>query len=379
MINTISILLDPKQYKVAKDLSRADLKMKLTSSKKYFPHVKFYSHDVLSISFCPAKLLFGNNLYEVRKCDLQAIVCALVERLKHLGIEVSTRIILLAHCWRIDYSKIVYVPLTAEMVFNQLQQCLPSGQLKKAITLYPEKGCMVAVSLKKRKFCFYNKSAEILSDSKNTSCLTQNVKQLRGVFWRVELSLKKTKEIKREFSANNLLFTNTLQNIFDEQIAQRLLTKRFNMFMSNLCTGYSGNEMLELVQDWLSQKKLPGRSAILSNIAGVIAVKNLGIETVCKIIASVKNKRVAQKFKHDMKELFSHIHRKPITRFKIAFQAGLKVMKPMDAKRLQTLLSRHKKIPNRGIECLDAPVLHTLFSKHLSQLLAGPEILWITA
>jgi len=367
MINTTGLLLDPykEEYTRPKNISTQEwldnIGYQNRNMKGYHPHVEVKSDGTVKIVCCPAKLLYGNNLYEVGKKDLPLFLTKLTAMLKKYKIYTCPAMLVYSHVFRVDYAKVVHINRTGEEVFKCLNDSVSKGQQKRKVTFYPEGGEMVADSLKYRKFCFYNKTKEVLQDKDFPTKLKDKVRKVKGTFWRMEMSMKKAEEIRREFKRIDIEPECTLMYLFDEQKAKDILQARFTRFQT--VWGQAKTTSLSHPVEWLNLAKSPldttnatigsiqrwlrhsgrelNRKQIVYEMAGVLITKILGMDVAKRIIAEVTNKRTANRFIKDMQKI-----RQPTrcwTDVRKAFENGLKTMYAFGYKGLAKLVPKKRK------------------------------------
>ena len=209
MINTVGLLLCPgTEFELSSKASVGDIIGNwkyLRKQKKYFPAIELLPDEKLKIEFCPAKVKYEQNLYEIAPNDILQILVLLNTLLEKAHVNTCPAILFYAHVYRIDYSKVCYMPFSSQTLWSCLQDIHKGGHYKQAFTFYIDGGHMSASALKLRKVAFYNKSSEILQDKRNTNELTDLIKRLPGTFYRLECSLKTAKEIRRELSTCSIL------------------------------------------------------------------------------------------------------------------------------------------------------------------------------
>ena len=300
MINTIGLLLNyGKDFHFRPGICVDNIVRNLRhlrKQKSYFPDIKLLSDNKLKIEFCPAKLLYGNNLYEISSDNIPDVLCRLNDMLHNAHIITCPTILLYAHVYRIDYAKVCYLPFDGHILLPYLQEIHQGGHYKQAFTFYSDDGHMAASALKRRKVAFYNKSAEILQDKRNTSELKDLVKNLPGTFYRLECSLKTAKEIGRELSACKVAVKScTLDMLIQTRVMQTVLQRNLEQSIQHWHVPNQA-KALEKIRILLDQKQYPNTRTLLTDLVYLISAIYVGVEDVRQIIEKQLGKRRAREF-----------------------------------------------------------------------------------
>ena len=114
MINTVGLLLQlDEEFKLSTHICVEDIVQHwkyLRSHGAYFPYLELLPDERLKAEFCPARVLYPNNLYETSPNDLLNVMTDLTAYLKRAFIHTCPAILLYAHAYRIDYAKVCYIP-----------------------------------------------------------------------------------------------------------------------------------------------------------------------------------------------------------------------------------------------------------------------------
>ncbi|MBR3631584.1 MAG: hypothetical protein IKN49_00725 [Elusimicrobiaceae bacterium] len=357
MINTVGILLEPNteyQSKIPDSLSVVQNLKYLRQQQDYFPYTEVLSDDKLKIEFCPAKLLYGNNLFEITPDDILCVLVRLKDALWKAQIITCPAILLYAHTYRLDYAKECYVPYSSQTLYPYLQDIHRGGHYKQAFTFYPDEGHMSASSLKLRKIAFYNKTAEILQDKHAPQDLKDILKNLPGTFYRFECSLKTAKEIRRELAVCGISIKSCCLN---ELIAHNII---FSVLQKNLTQTMQHwhipdkPKAIDKVHVWLDQYKHDNTRSLLTDMMYVLACVYGGVESVRKIIEQHFDKRHARDFMRRFETLqLEDVNY--LAEFKELFMKEVKALSPISKTYLDGLT--RKEIVNEDNTCLFAPVL----------------------
>ena len=326
----------------------------LRNQKDYFPDIEMFPDGKIKITFCPSKILYGQNLYEITPNDIIQVLVYLNILLQKAHINTCPLILFYAHVCHIDYAKICYVPFSSQTLWYCLQDIHKGGHYKQAFTFYPEDGHMATGSLKLRKVCFYNKSAEILQDKRNTDELKEQIKNLPGTFYRLECSLKTAKEIRRELKACKIPIPDCcLAKLSQTNIVQVVLQKNLEQTLKHWHIP-DKQKALDKIRVWLDQKQYINIRILMTDLMYLIASVYVGVEDVRQIIEKHLGKRQAREFIHRFEKLqLEEIHCLAV--FKEMFMKAVKTLNPFNKTCLDGL-TRKKMVTNSDTR-LFAPVL----------------------
>lgn len=300
MINTVGLLLQPyTEFKLSPKVCVDDIVQHwryLRGHGPYFPYLELLPDEKLKVEFCPARVLYPNNLYETSPNDLLNVLTDLTAYLKKAFIRTCPAILLYAHVYRIDYAKVCYIPFDSHILLPYLQEIHQGGHYKQAFTFYAEDGHMAASALKRRKVAFYNKSAEILQDKRTTTDVADILNNLPGTFYRFECSLKTAKEIKRELEQCDIdLQQCCLKKLATQAVVYAVLNKNLTRTIQHWHVPDKW-KTLDKVRIWLCKYKYDNvRSLLLDMLCACVCVR-MGVENMRRIIEKHLDKRHARDF-----------------------------------------------------------------------------------
>ena len=300
MINTVGLLLQPyTEFELSPKACVEDIVDNwkyLRSHEAYFPYLELLPDETLKVEFCPARILHSNNLYEIRPKDIPKILVNLTAYLKKASVYTCPAILLYAHVYRIDYAKVCYIPFDSHILLPYLQEIHQGGHYKQAFTFYADDGHMAASSLKLRKVAFYNKSAEILQDKRNTADVKDILNNLPGTFYLFECSLKTAKEIKRELGQCHIKLSQCcLKELATQGVIYAVLNKNLTRTIQHWHVP-DKDKARDKVWVWLCKYKYTKvRSLLLDMLCACICVR-IGVESVRQCIEKHLDKRCARDF-----------------------------------------------------------------------------------
>lgn len=181
-------------------------------------------HISLTLSFCPAKVLFGNNLFEVKKQDFELLLYTTCDMLEQEGWIVDPELLRLHPLCGVDYAKIWASLYNSKQVIKLVNDVENHRRLTKGHTLYSNGGQCSIMQYAKRRLYIYDKTTELLAAGHISPELADHIKQSLYTFFRWEYNMRSAKEIDRELKKQRIHIPNTFENLFDEQIGQKILT-----------------------------------------------------------------------------------------------------------------------------------------------------------
>ena len=358
MINTVGLLLNrSKEFHFNPSICIDDIVKNVKFLRKqnaYFPYIEWLPDDKLRIEFCPAKLLYGNNLYEITSDDMPDVLCNLSDLLYNAHIITCPAHLYQAHVYRIDYAKLCYLLFSSSVLLPYLQDIRKGGHYKQALTFYADDGHMVAGSLKSRKVAFYNKTAEILQDKNMPTNLKDTIRDLPGTFYRFECSLKTAKEIRRELHKWNISVNSCcLKELVTPRIIATVLQQNLTQSIAHWHVP-DKQSVLEKLSVWLEQYAYKQAHSLLTDMVYALACVNVGVEQVRKVIEDKLGKRHARDFMKRFEKLaLADTH--CVAVFKEKFMKEVQTLNPLNKTYLDGLT--RKEIVTDSDTRLFAPVL----------------------
>ena len=358
MIDRVGLLLEPgKDFKFSPNISTDDIIRDwkyLYKQPNYFPYIELLHDKKLQVKFCPAKVLYGNNLYEITSDDVIPVLVHLIKYLRKAHIITCPVSLFYAHVFLIDYAKLCYVPYSSQILGSYLQDIHTGGHYKQAFTFYQDDGHMSASSLKLRKVAFYNKTAEILQDRRAPNDLKDTLKNLPGTFYRFECSLKTAQEIQRELSACGISIKSCcLAELAAPSIIFAVLQKNLTQSIAHWHIP-DKPKAIDKVRVWLDKYKHTNTRSLLTDMIYGVACMHAGVEPVRKIIEQHLDKRHARDFIKRFETLqLEDVNYLAV--FKELFMKEVKTLNPVNKTYLDGL--ERKEPLNEDSTCLFAPIL----------------------
>lgn len=237
----------------------------------------------LNLSFCPAKVLFGNNLFEVQKKDFKFLLHTVCNMLGQEGWEIDPQVLRLHPLSGIDYAKIFASIYDSDQVLGLVDSVENHRRLTKAYTRFPNDGKSSAFQYKHRRLYIYDKTKELLTDRKLAQELQMFLVDSKYTFFRWEYNMRFAKEIQRELEKQGIYITNTFENLFDEAIGQQILSYYISEVierMKKIDLDQLENTYYTLAKD----EKLHGSKSSLSWLGYHLGTEKWGVQGVKKLL-----------------------------------------------------------------------------------------------
>lgn len=266
MIDTITLLIPPQQYNIihdnfvpcaafvfqckalkgvcnasAKELKQGIYKPRLTISRR--KDLDGVSQIMLTIELSLPKLMFGNNLEELKYKDFDAVIFKLHETLYEMGVEISVDDLKDAAVLTIHYGK--NIALTdGSIPFSYIQKIkdiTPPKNLDTNQTNYRNSGHCFKYHCNSYEVVFYDKihdiqKAELSNKRAVDSHQNISIKSLNRLrtgrkkfeVLRMEVRLNTRRKMKQLFEKLQIKNDYTLRKLFKPAIAQKILLNYIN-------------------------------------------------------------------------------------------------------------------------------------------------------
>lgn len=218
-------------------------------SGEYFPKVKLLEvvrpggiQQLLYITFSAPKLIFGNNFNELENHHLEPVCERLSQRLRDMGIFVSSKTLQNADVSQIHYSKnFLLLGQPIGEVFGILRKARPpynKSYRYERYSSYTGGGQSVYIYTKQHGLCFYDKKAENRKNKGIPNELYADAWQLPKAIdvLRMESRCGNPANIRKTLTRVGLPVPKplTLKALFNSDISQAVLLKEFEVFRSYL-------------------------------------------------------------------------------------------------------------------------------------------------
>jgi hypothetical protein len=258
----------------------------------YAPKIRLMSEDSfynLRVEVCPAKLIYGNNLYEVETKDFNLFIQKLTEALEFAGIKADPLLLCTAHCYKVDYAKLFITEHLPSTVMDIMQRIPCKGHRRKSITTYLDDGKAIYGNLKNRKLKIYDKVAELLQDKSLSQDFKDKVAAFNGSIFRIEYSITRAKEIRRELIGLGLKADVSLDYLFNVDKAKLVLQKNIGDILSRMITVDMDNYVANLSKV-LKDKKIKRADTLSSYLCAPLFIEKYGLDIYKRILTEILGK-----------------------------------------------------------------------------------------
>lgn len=257
----------------------------------------------LRIEFSAPKLLFGNNISELKENDLDKLISVLHEKLMEMGIGIRTKDLEQASVSGFHVSKNLVLTdgYTAGFVISELSKINFNQKMDLEKTNFRNNGDLLQFYSNRHSLVFYDKMADFKKPKKRAIDKDQT-KQQAGLFdsleknkaeiLRIEVRLshkRKMNEILQKIDCEpNPMF----KDIFNKDVCQKILKFYWNNFFTNNLFLFSTcNNPQKLLQMILSKfPKTKPRTAVFLMGLLVLCKDDSGIQGFRNIIKNYKPK-----------------------------------------------------------------------------------------
>ena len=228
------------------------------------------------------KLYQGTNLYELMETDKTVIAEQIEAHCSAAGIKLHDNWIDGTRIRRVDFAKTIRLPQGVKVIniLNHLQNADVKGQKSVGNIRYNGGGENLVIGNASRMLSIYNKSAEILTESrKNNEFPLDNIlDDIKNGFEliRIELRLTAKKSVHDEFMKIGVR-TPTLNDVFNASFANSLIIREFRGLVNSVAKqyvdkDYSDTQLLYKLAETCSKKSA---RQILSSFALSVLEKDM--------------------------------------------------------------------------------------------------------
>ena len=251
----------------------------------------------VEVEFCPAKLLYGNNLFEVAHADFEVVLTLLISSLDTAGFSIDKQTLRNHAVTRIDYSKIFISEYNDVSLIDLFKGIERTKRLKRASVVFDDESKMPCFYYENSRLSLYYKNKELSKDRQVAPSFKKYTKDTGLHFYRWEYNLREAAAIKRELGKVGLmsdipsknLINNTFEQLFDEAIAGKLLKFYLDEILEVM--GHTDSTNLLSNVDKLSKDgKLKGTQNRLAFIGYQLAKKEVGLGTLKQLLLNMADK-----------------------------------------------------------------------------------------
>ncbi|MFW6026989.1 MAG: hypothetical protein ACOCRX_11700 [Candidatus Woesearchaeota archaeon] len=324
----------------AKDKREENYKPRLTLIKRG-------KEIYLKVEFSAPKLIFGNNINELRENDFDKIVDILQQKIKEMGVKLWKHQIEKAEIISFHPSKniIIHNGYTTSFAIRELSKIDLNKKLDLEKTSFRNNGEALQFYCNRHSFVFYDKIKDLNKPPKRAIDKDQTKKQLEILDYikqknlnpeilRIEVRLSKRRKMKEVLDKVNFKNDITLENIFNSYLCKSIL----NMYWENF---FSDNKFLFSVNN-RPQAILQKLLAEHPDLKPSKAIKITGLTLLCRDEEGIRGFRsIAEKYNSNfnwsyIKKYLEKIETKTFVKSKYGFikdiEEQLNSFKPIELK-----------------------------------------------
>lgn len=252
---------------------------------------------------CPAKVLFGHNLYEVGPEHLNEFIDKSIQQLSYAGVYVKKEVLLKHTLNRLDVNKITLLNYSMELCRRLLESSRKSGRQNNSITLYPDNGHAVVSALAHRRLEFYDKYTEGIKQQIPDE-LKDILNRYKLTIFNIEYQIQGLNEIRREFITQKIPLEPTVENAFNPLIAKTILSNRVSKFFEGIVNIDNPlYDLLEQVELACKEQNITGLQNISVRVLLLLLIKEFGAGLTYKWIKQHTDKISCRKYWNMVKNL----------------------------------------------------------------------------
>lgn len=273
---------------------------------EYFPTIRNTPYGIYWES-CPAKVLFGHNLYEISEQDCMLFIEKSVAQLAYAGIHITPERLIKQKLSRLDVNKLVICSPGINISKYLFDSAKSSGRFQQGISYYPNNGLCCFNNLKHRKLKFYDKIREAQAMQDIPKELQEIFQNQQCSVLNVEFQMHKAEEIKREYKKHNLDVSNTVESAFMSEVSKTILLNRVKNFLENTAFIDAPIQLLiPSLKEYCNRYNIHGGQAILAIFSLIMLVNNLGTNIAYQTL-DLLNRNSRYKYWNEIKKIDSFL------------------------------------------------------------------------
>lgn len=330
-----TLLMKHVNNPTSQDKKQGIYKPRLTIMKRSYKEIP------LKIEFSAPKLLFGNNIDEMRNADLPRVANNLHKALLTMGVSISIHAIMTAKVLAIHYSKNIKLAkgYTSSLVIKELAKINLTQKLDLSKTQFKNEGHSLQYYAASHSFVIYDKIKDLKQSKGRASDKDQNHLQ-SSIFdiiqesaesteiLRFEVRLCKRRKLKTMLKKVGFANENPkLAELFNSQTSKAILTHYWKeMVLNQNIFLFTGNKDPLQILTQLLQTAKPQRAIYLIGL--FLISKEKGIRELRQTLAQHASDRTWYRIQNDLQELNSLATTNQIYSFISDIQTQLDSFKP---------------------------------------------------
>lgn len=272
----------------------------------------------IKVEFSIPKLLYMNNLDEVKESDFKLVIDTLKDRLLRMGIAVPSKYLTFAQVTAVHYSKNILLTegYTSQFILSELSKIDIRKSFDFSKTKFTNDGQSIYAYTIAHSFVIYDKIADLKKDEKRAVDKDQTLYQ-RTLFdviekkdlyevLRFEIRISKKQKLNALFKKLGFKENPTFEDVFKRNTSKAIVQYYWDTLVKNNSTllfGYSFGPKDLLKQILIANPKLkPKQSLYFASLMSMTKDGN-GIRELRSILSKYSDNRTWYRIKDDIKNV----------------------------------------------------------------------------
>lgn len=272
----------------------------------------------IKVEFSIPKLLYMNNLDEVKESDFKLIIDTLKDRLLRMGIAVPSKYLILAPVTAVHYSKNILLTdgYTSQFILSELSKIDIRKSFDFSKTKFTNDGQSIYAYTIAHSFVIYDKIADLKKDEKRAIDKDQTLYQ-RTLFdviekkdlyevLRFEIRISKKQKLNALFKKLDFKENPTFEDIFKRKISKTVVQHYWDTLVKNNSTllfGFSFGPKDLLKKILIANPKLKPKQALYFASLITMTKDGNGIRELRSILSKYSDNRTWYRIKDDIKNV----------------------------------------------------------------------------
>ncbi len=272
----------------------------------------------IKIEFSIPKLLYMNNLDEVKESDFKLVIDALKDRLLRMGIAVPSKYLTFAPVTAVHYSKNILLTdgYTSQFILSELSKIDIRKSFDFSKTKFTNDGQSIYAYTIAHSFVIYDKIADLKKDEKRAVDKDQTLYQ-RTLFdviekkdlyevLRFEIRISKKQKLNALFKKLGFKENPTFEDVFKRKISKTVVQHYWDTLVKNNSTllfGFAFGPKDLLKQILIANPKLKPKQALYFASLMSMTKDGNGIRELRSILSKYSDNRTWYRIKDDIKNV----------------------------------------------------------------------------
>ncbi len=295
----------------------------------YFPRFLWYrrfwpiDQESVRIEFSVPKILFLNNLKELKESDFDMVVDTLVERIRMMGMFIDRESIINAQVSAVHFSKNIVLEdgYTTRYIISELHKVNMRKSFDFTKARYMNDGESLVAHTTSHEMIIYDKVADIKKGPKRAIDKDQTAYQMSFFdeipkselleILRMEIRLWNKIKVNSVLASLGYNKNPTFRDVFNTKLSQDVVSKYWNQYMKNVSLWVLSTQSSwkELLMSFLQNSKKP-KEAIYLTWLTLLSRDGDGLRELRAIIEKSAHDRTWYRIVSDLKEISSLLSEK---------------------------------------------------------------------